>query len=928
MERAGSSALEGGHDLAPTTDRSYTVTIPEHKVGIPLYWSVWFERDGVQSAPPARTFKISPNQPPEITLDKANDSAASSILSNKRRWTFTGTARDPEGKPVSVTFHCNGSGYCGSGTATATVSGNAWTYTRDAIAGDAEVFFVASDGKHQTTSRKVNLRIDDQPPITTASMNGATRPPPSGWFNTSVQVRLQATDQPRLTVLAGVRDVYYNRDGEGWKKQSGSAATVTVSGDGPHTVEYYAVDRAGNSEAPRSISFKIDATPPTDISGVVETHGIPTNQWQKLSYATFEWAPSADSGSGLAGYQMTFVNLANGAVSNRTFTPTEARQWSPYLFGFMSGSYVLRGQAFDHAGNRSPMRNLYVIRSDNTPPANPDTVEHLAGILSTIPQNLTRVADFRWSPAVDAGSGIDGCFVYWGPLFDGVGTEGSFTQEHRYQSPDPLCNEDERCVGYLRLRCEDQAGNLARTWTTGFTLVYRQSLDPESKNYRLPGYVVSLGGGPSTASNHRLQSTIGQVIEAAPMSSERYRLASGYEANRPLPSLVLAQSLTSSTAAIQSTGTLTNTCLVPRIAINDGAVAINNIHVMLHICAEGAEQMMLSTDPTLSGAQWESVALTRTWTITPNGDLSEPPVVFAAFRYPDGTVQQTFQDTIIYDSFPPTGSATVDDRTPRTLALMAQDAGSGVAQVQISPNADFSGATWETYTTTVQLDPDQDSADSTRYVRFRDQAGNVSDPVSVVLDVQPPTGSVEIDTPELGPQQTFATLNLTAQDNVSGTIDMRISEDVSFGERVWQPFTTTATLPISPTDEGWGVIYVQYRDQAGNESVVYGAVYGVDTSLPEITSAWLTSGDTLTRTLTVQAEDLFTGVEWLHLSNDPMMLEGVVTLPYTETVSWTLNEHEVVWVQVEDGVGNRSLPYPATMPANNERRIYLPLVTR
>jgi hypothetical protein len=719
-----------------------------------------------------------------------------------------------------------------------------------------------------------------------------------------------------------VREVYYNIDGQGWTSQIGRTAAVTVSGDGRHTVEYYAVDKAGNEEARKSISFQIDATPPSAISGVVETHGIPNNQWQKRSLATFAWDASSDSGSGVAGYQFMYVNQTTAALVNQNFTAADPRTWSPYQFGFPSGTYLLRGRAGDRAGNWTPWRDLYVIRADNTPPTNPNTVEHLAGILSTVPQNLTRVADFRWSPAVDAGAGIDGCYIYWGSEDDGVGVDSSFTRDNRYQSAEPLCGEQERCIGYLRLKCEDQAGNLAHTWTTGFQLVYRPFLDPESKNYRLPGYAVSLGAGPTSTQSYRLHSTVGQVIDTAPIQSARYRLASGYEANRPLPSALLAQSPDQAAAAADTT------CLVPRITINNDAVATRDTTVTLTICAAGAVEMRLSDDPALTNAQWEEFAGTRTWTIAAEEDLSNLPTIFAAFRYPDGTVQQTFSDAIIYDPTPPTGQVALDAGAPRTLALTAQDAGSGVIQMQISPNADFSSGTWEAYTTTVQLTPDPDRATTTRHIRFRDQAGNVSTPTSIELDTQPPTGSITIDPAELGPQQDAVNLVLTAEDQQRDALDMRISEDATFADSFWQPFTPTLTLPISPTEENWGVVYAQYRDESGNESVIYGALYGIDPHLPEITAAWLTPGDTLTHTLTVQARDLFTGVERLHLSNDPRMLEDVTTLPFTETVPWTLDERQVVWVQIEDGVGNRSRAYPATVRAVTEQRIYLPLVGR
>jgi hypothetical protein len=72
-------------------------------------------------------------------------------------------------------------------------------------------------------------------------------------------------------------------------------------------------------------------------------------------------------------------------------------------------------------------------------------------------------------------------------------------------------------------------------------------------------------------------------------------------------------------------------------------------------------------------------------------------------------------------------------------------------------------------------------------------------------------------------------------------------------------------------------------------------------------------GETLTRTVTVLAYDELAEVATMRLSNDPLMIEGVVTLPYTPTVTWAFDERRVVWVQLEDSVGNVTEPYPAYM---------------
>jgi hypothetical protein len=91
--------------------------------------------------------------------------------------------------------------------------------------------------------------------------------------------------------------------------------------------------------------------------------------------------------------------------------------------------------------------------------------------------------------------------------------------------------------------------------------------------------------------------------------------------------------------------------------------------------------------------------------------------------------------------------------------------------------------------------------------------------------------------------------------------------------------------------------------------------------------ATVASGDLPTRTVTVLAYDEMSGVSIMSLSNDPLMIEGVTTQPYTETVSWSFDERQLVYVRVEDAIGNASQPYPVYAQALL-LPVYLPLVMR
>jgi hypothetical protein len=112
------------------------------------------------------------------------------------------------------------------------------------------------------------------------------------------------------------------------------------------------------------------------------------------------------------------------------------------------------------------------------------------------------------------------------------------------------------------------------------------------------------------------------------------------------------------------------------------------------------------------------------------------------------------------------------------------------------------------------------------------------------------------------------------------------------------------------TGQTGGALYVQYRDWAGNVSEVYSDTYQVDLTPPQL-FVEVAPGETLTRTVNIFAYDELAALSLMRLSNDPLLFEGLATLPYSETVTWAFDDRRVVWVQVRDSVGNWTEPYPA-----------------
>jgi hypothetical protein len=100
------------------------------------------------------------------------------------------------------------------------------------------------------------LCFDNVPPVTSAILAGSLA---GTVYTTPVSVFLSATD-----ATSGVKATYYSVDGGAYSTYSGYFA---VSTSGSHTVNYYSVDLAGNSETPKSVSFTIQIStsplPPT-----------------------------------------------------------------------------------------------------------------------------------------------------------------------------------------------------------------------------------------------------------------------------------------------------------------------------------------------------------------------------------------------------------------------------------------------------------------------------------------------------------------------------------------------------------------------------------------------------------------------------------------------------------------------------------------
>jgi hypothetical protein len=118
-----------------------------------------------------------------------------------------------------------------------------------------------------------------------------------------------------------------------------------------------------------------------------------------------------------------------------------------------------------------------------------------------------------------------------------------------------------------------------------------------------------------------------------------------------------------------------------------------------------------------------------------------------------------------------------------------------------------------------------------------DNAGNISDPsgsLTVVVDKTPPTGTILINNNATYTNTTSVTLNLSAQDTLSGLNQMQFSNNGT----TWSTAEAYATKKawVLTTGDGKKTVYVKFSDKAGNWSQAYSDNIILDTTKPTITS--------------------------------------------------------------------------------------------
>jgi hypothetical protein len=189
----------------------------------------------------------------------------------------------------------------------------------------------------------ISGKKDDTAPTSSITMSGTMTD--AGWYSSSVQCVITAVDD------VAMGEIHYILDGVE-KVVSGDKATFSVTGNGAHNIEFWAVDLIGNEETPHNTvpTFRIDAGSPPSVAITAPDVGLYLfgNKLLSLSKVfiigafTVE-ATASDAESGV--YRVQFF-LDGDLISEDTAAP-----FSAYCAVKHMGAGTIKAVAEDFSGN-------------------------------------------------------------------------------------------------------------------------------------------------------------------------------------------------------------------------------------------------------------------------------------------------------------------------------------------------------------------------------------------------------------------------------------------------------------------------------------------------------------------------------------------------------------------------------------------------
>ncbi len=284
----------------------------------------------------------------------------------------------------------------------------------------------------------------------------------------------------------------------------------------------------------------------------------------------------------------------------------------------------------------------------------------------------------------------------------------------------------------------------------------------------------------------------------------------------------------------------------------------------------------------------------------------------------EGTYTIRVSDTLGGGGGTIVGTATVDLTAPSSPSLSIDGGSSattsrnvnltisatGATKIKVSNFANFTGATWETYSTSKQWQLTSGDGTKTVYINFRDSAGtNTSTSDSITLDTNLSTPSLSINSGDSATNNLTVTLSITASDATG----MKVDNNTDFNNMSsWISKTSTYTFTLPIGADGTRTVYLRVKDDAGNVKTTSDSIT-VDRTAPTNLQFSINDDASYTNNQTVSLSISASGSpQTIWLSNTGSSYQS---MDYSTTVSWNLSTGDgakTVYCKVSDAAGNNA----------------------
>ncbi|UZR94657.1 hypothetical protein [Chondrinema litorale] len=348
------------------------------------------------------------------------------------------------------------------------------------------------------------------------------------------------------------------------------------------------------------------------------------------------------------------------------------------------------------------------------------------------------------------------------------------------------------------------------------------------------------------------------------------------------------------------------------ITIDDGKTVTNNPEkkVSLVIEARGAVEMMLSNNGSYTGARWEKYETRKPyWRLTGEDGVK---TIYAKFRDADGNISETVTATIELDRTAPQEPSVLinggkDYTNNRAKIVSLEISAIDAVKMQVSNRTDFLSAPWVPYQTEIKAwKITAMEGKKTVFVKFIDKAGNISEVATddIHFDMTPPVNcKVVIENGDKYTNKQKIKLKIDAEG---------ASEMIIRGGEGWIPYTKDLEWEISAGD-GKKDIYIKFRDDVGNQSVIAHDDILVDTKPPANGLILINNGSKYTRKFNdVHLKILATDAKEMIIDNDSTFKNGKWVGYSSAVPSWIVEDTDGVkniFVKFRDEAGNESEIY-------------------